>query len=184
LQRGEQPALQLAAGRLGGLVGAGWDEAPDERLGAGAVGFVAAEVRDGLEGCGDGEAAMGSGVKASRVMDRQAVACSGSSLRERDLDHLRHRGDELPEVGGGAVAQHAAIAGGEQPGDHARAVGERLVPDRIDAPVHADQPPLLRSARDLIAGEAERDELIPAHDATLPRGQPSQQNVAFTYVRA
>ena len=46
-------------------------------------------------------------------------------------------------MGGGPVGERGARAGGEERGDHAPAVAQRLVADRVDAAVDPQQPPPL-----------------------------------------
>ena len=85
------------------------------------------------------------------LVDLDAAALSWGAVGERDVDERRHRGDEGPDVGGGAVGDGGARAGGDEGGDDAAAVGDGGVADGVDASVDADESargePMLRSPR-------------------------------------
>jgi len=159
-ERRAEGALQFAAGGFGVVVVGAGDEPGDQGFCSGSVLRCAAQLRDRLARGGDGDAVPGGGVEAvSGCVCADAVALPWGAVGERDVDQLRHRGDEGPEVGGGLVGDGCVRARGEEGGDHAAAVGHGLVADRVDALMEADEAAARRLVVDLVARVAERGEL-------------------------
>jgi hypothetical protein len=90
LERRQQRAFQLAAGRLGVVVGAPRDQLLHECLGAGPVALGGRELRDRLQWRGHGEVLVRGDVKTLRTMDSQVLAPSRGAVGERDVWELRH----------------------------------------------------------------------------------------------
>jgi hypothetical protein len=171
-ERSEQPVLELRAGGFGAGGGlAAVDQAEVERLRGGAVGVGAAQIAQRPPGRGDGEALVRGGVKACRLVHDEANTTTGNPLRDGDLDEPGHRGQQLPVRGGRPVAQHGAVSGGEQAGDHPAAVAQRLVPDGIHAPKHGDQTLHTQPVLDPTAREPQRE--------WLPRARPPASPAAL-----
>ena len=88
LERGQQRALERAAGRLGVVVRVARDQPPDERLGAGAVGVGASQLRDRLERGGDAQAVLPARLcSVGRAVDAQAGSLRGArSVSETSMN--------------------------------------------------------------------------------------------------
>src|SRR5215208_2037379 len=56
--------------------------------------------------------------------------------------------------------------------------------DRVDAPMHADEPSRADENLDLAARESQHSDLRAPHDPILTRGQPGKQNVETTTISA
>ena len=70
-------------------------------------------------------------------MDVQAVSAATAAPGDRDVDDADGRGDELPELGGGAVGDDGGRAAGENGGHPAAAVAQVGLADRVDTAVDA-----------------------------------------------
>jgi hypothetical protein len=89
---------------------------------------------------------------------------------------------QLPEHGGGAVAEHRALAAGEDRGHEASVEAQAPVADGVDALVDAVQLTSIHSISDRSRSQTSAFELPPSCYAMLPRrnpGHPSICHVAF-----
>jgi len=88
---------------------------------------------------------------------------------DRDVNEAVDWAQELPEDGGGGVAQDRAGAAGEDRGHEVRVEAQASVPHGVDALADAIQLPFANANRDRLGAEAAAFELPPRHDAVLPR---------------
>jgi hypothetical protein len=110
------------------------------------------------------------GIEPGDAVEADARAVAGVAAGEHDVDRAGTRCEELPYRGRGEMAQHRAIAGGED---------RRLRPrpwrleraDQEDAAMEAHEPPRLHAMRDRLRGQTRLDQLRRGHDTVLATRQ-------------
>src|SRR5215213_10084994 len=90
-----------------------------------------------------------------------------------DVDQSPAEGEQLPELGGAAMAEEGTplFLRARKHGCHPEAgPGETSMPNRIDTPVNSVQAAFLDAVRNRARGESRRKQLPGRDDAVLPRG--------------
>jgi hypothetical protein len=135
-------------------------------------GVAGGEVEDRPRRAGEGEAVAVADIAAAEAgaMDRDLVSIRASPSRDRDVDRIWRRWDEVPEMGSGGVAEDRLRAGSEQ-GCLFRCVGGWDGADQVYASVELDQVACPSAPADLVARDAGRQELPARDHAMLTSGQ-------------
>jgi hypothetical protein len=85
--------------------------------------------------------------------------------------------EELPEDGGGGVAQHSALAAGEDGSHEATREAQASVPYGVDAVVDAVELTAIDAISNRPCTQASAFKLPPRRDTVLPRGDRRRQRI-------
>jgi hypothetical protein len=109
-------------------------------------------------------------------MDRDSGPPGGSTPRHSYIDRPNGRRKQVEKSTGRAMARNRAVPARENGGNEV-ALYRQAVGDRIDAPVHAAEPPHLNPVLNLAAAGADGHQLLPAHHTVLPSSQLGDPHV-------
>jgi hypothetical protein len=132
------------------------------------------EVEQRAGDCGERDLSAGCdvlGIETTRRVDSDAAAAPGTLAASRDVDRSRRRRSQIPERGGGPVAEHGVVATRQHGGNEMPVAAEPTWWNyRIDACMEStptSRPELMANGIDA----ARKEELSPADDKVLLRGK-------------